>query len=152
VVEPVPALRPGGLAHGERDAGAGLLPVRALLPRAHAGRARGGGRRPAAAHARHRCAAPGAARRRGARAAAAVARVRPARRVLRAVPVARGSGDGLPGRALQARGEAHAAMAMTLAAVRGSFARARTAAWLGWQVEGNWVDPMLFAIYVLARP
>jgi ABC-2 type transport system permease protein len=36
--------------------------------------------------------------------------------------------------------------------VRTSFARARTAAWLGWQVEGNWADPVLFAIYVLARP
>ena len=43
-------------------------------------------------------------------------------------------------------------MAMTLAGARGSFARARTAAWLGWQVEGNWVDPVLFTIYVLARP
>ena len=43
-------------------------------------------------------------------------------------------------------------MAMTLASVRGSLARARTAAWLGWQVEGNWADPVLFAIYVLARP
>jgi len=43
-------------------------------------------------------------------------------------------------------------MAMTLAGLRGSLARARTAAWLGWQVEGNWADPVLFAIYVLARP
>jgi ABC-2 type transport system permease protein len=43
-------------------------------------------------------------------------------------------------------------MAMTLGALRGSLARARTAAWLGWQVEGNWADPVLFAIYVLARP
>lgn len=33
-----------------------------------------------------------------------------------------------------------------------SWARTRTAAWLGWQVEGNWADPVLFAIYVLARP
>ena len=30
--------------------------------------------------------------------------------------------------------------------------RARTAAWLGWQVEANWADPVLFAIYILARP
>jgi ABC-2 type transport system permease protein len=30
--------------------------------------------------------------------------------------------------------------------------RARTAAWLGWQVEGNWADPVLFAIYIVARP
>ena len=43
-------------------------------------------------------------------------------------------------------------MAMTLGGIRGSLARARTAAWLGWQVEGNWADPVLFAIYVLARP
>jgi ABC-2 type transport system permease protein len=43
-------------------------------------------------------------------------------------------------------------MAVTLASFRGSLARARTAAWLGWQVEGNWADPVLFAIYVLARP
>jgi ABC-2 type transport system permease protein len=28
----------------------------------------------------------------------------------------------------------------------------RTAAWLGWQVESNWADPVLFAIYVVARP
>src|SRR5262249_18517434 len=43
-------------------------------------------------------------------------------------------------------------LAMTLASLRGSLARARTAAWLGWQVEGNWADPVLFGIYVLARP
>ena len=41
---------------------------------------------------------------------------------------------------------------MTLASMRTSLTRARTAAWLGWQVEGNWADPVLFAIYVLARP
>lgn len=35
---------------------------------------------------------------------------------------------------------------------RASLARARTAAWLGWQVDANWADPVLFAIYVLARP
>ncbi len=43
-------------------------------------------------------------------------------------------------------------MAMTLGALRASIVRARTAAWLGWQVEANWADPVLFAIYVLARP
>ena len=43
-------------------------------------------------------------------------------------------------------------MAMMLSALRRSLARTRTAAWLGWQVEGNWADPVLFAIYVLARP
>jgi len=41
---------------------------------------------------------------------------------------------------------------MTLASLRTSLARTRTAAWLGWQVEGNWADPLLFGIYVLARP
>ena len=28
----------------------------------------------------------------------------------------------------------------------------RSAAWLGWQVESNWADPYLFAVYALARP
>jgi ABC-2 type transport system permease protein len=27
-----------------------------------------------------------------------------------------------------------------------------TAAWLGWQIESNWADPFLFAIYSFARP
>ena len=26
------------------------------------------------------------------------------------------------------------------------------AAWLGWQVESNWTDPFLFAIYVIIKP
>ncbi len=26
------------------------------------------------------------------------------------------------------------------------------AAWLGWQIESNWADPLLFAIYSIARP
>ena len=43
-------------------------------------------------------------------------------------------------------------MAMTIGTLRSSLARARTAAWLGWQVEGNWADPVLFSVYVLARP
>ena len=41
---------------------------------------------------------------------------------------------------------------MTIGTLRSSLARARTAAWLGWQVEGNWADPVLFSVYVLARP
>jgi ABC-2 type transport system permease protein len=28
----------------------------------------------------------------------------------------------------------------------------RGATWLGWQIESNWTDPMLFAIYSLVRP
>ncbi|MFN8588299.1 MAG: ABC transporter permease [Candidatus Eisenbacteria bacterium] len=31
-------------------------------------------------------------------------------------------------------------------------ARLRTAAWLGWQVESNWADPVLFFVYMIARP
>ncbi len=27
-----------------------------------------------------------------------------------------------------------------------------TAAWLGWQIESNWADPLLFAVYSIARP
>jgi len=26
------------------------------------------------------------------------------------------------------------------------------ATWLGWQVESNWTDPFLFAIYVIIKP
>ncbi len=32
------------------------------------------------------------------------------------------------------------------------FARWRTAAWLGWQVESNWADPLVFTVYAVARP
>lgn len=28
----------------------------------------------------------------------------------------------------------------------------RMAAWLGWQVESNWADPLLFAVYSMAKP
>ena len=28
----------------------------------------------------------------------------------------------------------------------------RTAAWLGWQIESNWTDPFLFAIYSIVKP
>ena len=37
-------------------------------------------------------------------------------------------------------------------AVRTLAARLRTAAWLGWQVESNWADPLVFAIYSVMRP
>src|SRR5439155_20839371 len=30
--------------------------------------------------------------------------------------------------------------------------RLRSAAWLGWQVESNWVDPFLFVVYAVLRP
>jgi ABC-2 type transport system permease protein len=32
------------------------------------------------------------------------------------------------------------------------FARFRTAAWLGWQIEANWADPFTFVIYSVLRP
>lgn len=36
---------------------------------------------------------------------------------------------------------------------RSNFLRTfRMAAWLGWQIESNWADPFLFAIYSIARP
>src|ERR1700730_16338718 len=28
----------------------------------------------------------------------------------------------------------------------------RTAAWLGWQIEANWTDPFLFAVYSILKP
>ena len=28
----------------------------------------------------------------------------------------------------------------------------RMAAWLGWQIESNWTDPFLFAIYSFVKP
>jgi ABC-2 type transport system permease protein len=28
----------------------------------------------------------------------------------------------------------------------------RTAAWLGWQIESNWTDPFLFAVYSVVKP
>jgi ABC-2 type transport system permease protein len=36
--------------------------------------------------------------------------------------------------------------------VRAALARFRVATWLGWQVDSNWADPLLFVIYVVARP
>ena len=27
-----------------------------------------------------------------------------------------------------------------------------TATWLGWQIESNWTDPFLFAIYSIVKP
>jgi len=37
-------------------------------------------------------------------------------------------------------------------AARGWLRHFRSAAWLGWQVESNWADPYVFAVYALARP
>jgi ABC-2 type transport system permease protein len=36
--------------------------------------------------------------------------------------------------------------------MRAQVARFRTAAWLGWQVESNWADPLVFTVYAVARP
>src|SRR4030066_1151022 len=34
-----------------------------------------------------------------------------------------------------------------------SFLRSfKTAAWLGWQIESNWTDPFLFAVYSIIKP
>ncbi|UCD99356.1 MAG: ABC transporter permease [Chloroflexota bacterium] len=35
---------------------------------------------------------------------------------------------------------------------RGFWRSFRTAAWLGWQIESNWTDPFLFAIYSFVKP
>lgn len=37
-------------------------------------------------------------------------------------------------------------------AVTAALQRFRVAAWLGWQVDSNWADPLLFVIYVVLRP
>lgn len=37
-------------------------------------------------------------------------------------------------------------------AMSAALQRLRASAWLGWQIEGNWADPTMFAIYVVARP
>ena len=34
----------------------------------------------------------------------------------------------------------------------GTWRSFRTAAWLGWQIESNWADPFLFAIYSIVKP
>ncbi len=28
----------------------------------------------------------------------------------------------------------------------------KVAAWLGWQIESNWTDPFLFAVYSIIKP
>ena len=38
------------------------------------------------------------------------------------------------------------------AAGRGFWRSFRTATWLGWQIESNWTDPFLFAIYSFIKP
>jgi ABC-2 type transport system permease protein len=34
----------------------------------------------------------------------------------------------------------------------GTWRSFRTAAWLGWQIESNWADPFLFAVYSVVKP
>ncbi|MFL7894148.1 MAG: ABC transporter permease [Anaerolineales bacterium] len=41
---------------------------------------------------------------------------------------------------------------MERAAGRGFWRSFRTATWLGWQIESNWTDPFLFAIYSFIKP
>ena len=33
-----------------------------------------------------------------------------------------------------------------------SFRSFRMASWLGWQIEANWTDPFLFAVYIIIKP
>lgn len=44
------------------------------------------------------------------------------------------------------------AVAGSLAALRRWWRVVRVSYWLGWQVESNWTDPLLFFIYSIARP
>jgi ABC-2 type transport system permease protein len=37
-------------------------------------------------------------------------------------------------------------------AMSAATARFRTAAWLGWQIEANWADPLVFVVYSVSRP
>ena len=48
-------------------------------------------------------------------------------------------------------GEAHAGGAPPIT-WRDKLQTFRTAAWLGWQAESNWTDPLLFAVYSLVKP
>jgi ABC-2 type transport system permease protein len=41
---------------------------------------------------------------------------------------------------------------MSIVRLAESWRSFRTAAWLGWQVESNWTDPFLFAVYSLVKP
>src|SRR5205085_4140668 len=143
----VPALWPRGLARQQCAERAGLLPLRTLLPAAHAGRAGRGRGRAGATRPRRGCGAPGAARTRGARPAAGAIRDPAARRDRRTLSGARALPARLPREPLQARRPAHPEVAM-----RRLLARLRTASWLGWQVEANWADPVLFTIYAVLRP
>jgi ABC-2 type transport system permease protein len=40
----------------------------------------------------------------------------------------------------------------TLPSTRRLWHSFRTAAWLGWQIESNWADPFIFAIYAIIKP
>ncbi len=41
---------------------------------------------------------------------------------------------------------------MNMANIHSSWRSFRLAAWLGWQIESNWADPFLFAIYSIIKP
>jgi ABC-2 type transport system permease protein len=41
---------------------------------------------------------------------------------------------------------------MNMVHISSSWRSFRLAAWLGWQIESNWADPFLFAIYSIAKP
>ena len=46
-------------------------------------------------------------------------------------------------------GKARPSPALTISSLWRSF---RLSSWLGWQIESNWADPFLFAIYSLIKP
>ncbi len=41
---------------------------------------------------------------------------------------------------------------MSLASIKPFVRSFRLAAWLGWQIESNWADPFLFAVYSIVKP
>src|SRR6266542_3964105 len=40
----------------------------------------------------------------------------------------------------------------TISSWRENLRTFRIAAWLGWQIEGNWADPLVFFIFTVLRP
>jgi ABC-2 type transport system permease protein len=43
-------------------------------------------------------------------------------------------------------------MRLSASPLRALWRSFRTAAWLGWQIESNWTDPFLFAVYSIIKP
>src|SRR5262249_50384506 len=126
---------------------------RFVLPRASVGSVGVPGVRRVALVARARRHAPAPARHERASISLGAAGDRFARCLGRVVRDHRGGGLARHGRAREARGEADGAMEMLDGPRAAGWLRHfRSAAWLGWQVESNWADPYVFAVYALARP